>query len=310
MQRAKKLIHYEEAQRLGIYGDNLNIAFLDSGIAPHPDLEGKVLAFHDFVNGRKKPYDDTGHGTHVCGIATGTGMKSQGLYSGIAPHANIIMAKVLNERAEGKSIHMIEAIEWLIDLKEHLPIHILNISIAMKENCTPENENRIIQIVDKAWEAGILVVCATGNNGPFFMSLSPMAMSSKVISVGCHDKGYVGKDGYSCEEYSGRGPSKYDIKKPDIVAPGTDIVSCSNQFMNKQFLTKNRGKGYYIAKNGTSMAAPMVSGAAALAMEYYHTTSNEDIKKRIVYSTDDLHEIWAKQGWGMLNIKKLLNQTY
>ncbi|MBQ8327444.1 MAG: S8 family peptidase [Lachnospiraceae bacterium] len=306
MERAKRIIRHEEAIRQKALGHNVTIAFLDSGICEHPDLQGKVIGFRDFVNKRVKPYDDSGHGTHVCGIALGTGHKSNGVYSGVAPDSNAIVGKVLDSEGNGNTEQMLEGIEWLIELNKSIPIHVLNISIGVKAEFNSANERRLMEAVEKAWDAGMVVVCASGNSGPGPMTLSPMAMSKKVITVGCHDMGYCSKSGYKCEDYSGRGPSPYDIRKPDIVAPGTDIVSCNYRFMGKRM----KQKSYYISKSGTSMSTPMVSGAIASLISSGFLGDNERIKRQIRLSATDLKENWLKQGWGMLNIENLLTKAY
>lgn len=305
MIRAKKLVNYPldipENQR----GRGVNIAFLDSGISKHPDISGRIVAFKDFVNGKEFPYDDIGHGTHVCGIAAGNGKASGGLYAGIAPEAGIIMAKVLNNRGDGNSEDMLAAIDWLLELKKKLPFRILNISIGTKCDSDGSNGKLLMEAVERAWAADMVVICATGNNGPMAMSLTPMSMSKKTISIGCHDEGYHSKSGYCCEDYSGRGPSKYDLRKPDLVAPGTDIMSCFYKYTGN-----SRKYKPYIRKSGTSMATPIVSGAVALLLSKYPLLTNEEVKQRLLYSARDLNEIWTKQGWGMLDIKKLLNMSY
>ncbi len=117
-----------------------------------------------------------------------------------------------------------------------------------------------------------------------------------MITVGCHEGGYFGNRRGLCENYSGRGDANDSIRKPDIVAPGTDIMSCNN-----------RGNGY-VKKSGTSMATPIVSGAAALLLQKYPYMNNEQVKRKMVYSAVDLGDFWNKQGWGMLDIQSLLEQ--
>ena len=92
------------------------------------------------------------------------------------------------------------------------------------------------------------------------------------------------------------------MKKPDIVAPGTDIISCNAWI-------KKAGRFYrnaYIAKSGTSMATPIVSGGLALLLQKYPFYSNEQAKQKLLYTARDLNEPWNKQGWGMIQIDRLL----
>ena len=134
------------------------------------------------------------------------------------------------------------------------------------------------------------------------MSISPIGASKKIITVGCHDGGYFGERESLCEKYSGRGPSEYAIKKPDIVAPGTDIISCCHRCRKFYYGYKDA----YIKKSGTSMATPMVAGAAALLLQIYPMLTNEMVKSRLIYTATDLKEPWSKQGWGMIHVNKLL----
>lgn len=301
MYRVKKQIHWEKAIEQGLTGKNVTIAVLDTGIALHPDFDNRIIAFKDFIHHQNRIYDDAAHGTHVCGIIAGSGLLSNGKYCGMAPGANLVVGKILDENGNGSIQNMIDGVNWVLENKERYHIRILNISIGTDQ----EDESiisSIIKCVEKAWSAGIVVITAAGNKGPEPMSISPIGASNMVITVGCHDGGYFGNKENLCENYSGRGPTKYAVKKPDIVAPGTEIISCNGEFK------KIRGQYFnaYSAKSGTSMATPIVTGACALYFEKYPAISNEDMKRHIIFSAKDMKEKWSKQGWGMLDIEKLL----
>ena len=163
-------------------------------------------------------------------------------------------------------------------------------------------EQMLRKSLELLWDHNILVVCAAGNTGPEDGSISEMASSRKVLTVGCHDGRYCKNDPGRCETYSGRG-RRYDVtRKPDIVAPGTRILSCNAFWQNRN------GRIYrpYVAKSGTSMATPIVSGAAALAMEKYPGITNEEFVRLLSLTATDLGEPWNKQGFGMLNVRRLL----
>lgn len=283
-------------------GSPVTIAFLDTGIIKHPDFEDRIIGFKDFVNGRKEAYDDAGHGTHVCGIAAGNGLLSNGKYRGIAPESNILMGKVLDGNGDGEAANMLKGLEWVIQNRVKYHIRILNISIGIGSLKDEKKKRELISRVEEAWRSGMIVVCAAGNLGPKRASISPLGISNLVITVGCHDGDYFPDKQNRCETYSGRGPTEFAIKKPDIVAPGTEIISCCN-------LCKKNDKGYenaYFSKSGTSMATPQVSGAAALLLQKNPVLKNETVKKKLLYAATDLNEPWTKQGWGMLNIKRML----
>ena len=302
MWRVKEQIACTEKVQQKYKGKNISVAILDTGIFLHPDFSSRVLAFRDFVYHKESPYDDCGHGTHVAGCLAGDGYLSEERFSGVAPSCNLIIGKVLNQNGEGNIEHMISAIQWVLAIKTIYNIRILNISIGFEDKVPEKKVKHLIDILENAWEQGLLIVAAAGNKGPAARSISPLGLSKNILTVGCHDLDYQ-KDGVTlCETYSGRGPSIFSFKKPDLVAPGTNIISTS-------FKCRRKGKHYidiYEAKSGTSFATPLVSGAAALLFEKNASLSPEEVKHRLCYTAVDLKEPWNKQGWGMLNIRRAL----
>lgn len=103
--------------------------------------------------------------------------------------------------------------------------------------------------------------------------------------------------------YSGRGPANGRVKKPDLVAPGSGIISCNAWYRKNHFCSVNHP---YTAKNGTSMAVPAVSAAAALLWEKEPHLTNEQVRERLLYHAQDLGENWGMQGWGMLHVGRAL----
>lgn len=302
MYRVKKQIGCTKELVTACGNRGITVAMLDTGIAIHPDFDNRIIAFKDFVNGKTAIYDDSGHGTHVAGCICGSGRLSEGRFAGIAPASRLLVGKVLDYKGDGIIESMIEGIEWILDCRREYDIRILNISIGMGENADKERMERLLQKVDEAWKCGLIVVCAAGNNGPELMSLSPIGARKKVITVGCHEGGYFGNREDLCENYSGRGPSIYDMKKPDIVAPGTEIISCNAFFERRGMRIRNA----YIAKSGTSMATPIVSGALALLLQKYPFYTNEQAKRKLQHTAKDLMEPWNKQGFGMVQVNSLL----
>ena len=302
MDRVKKLIHAEEEEVFPYTGSGVTVAILDTGIAMHPDFADRVIGFRDFVGTSRMPYDDCGHGTHVAGCLCGNGACSGGLYAGVAPGCRILSGKVLDDKGDGTISNMAAGIEWVLDSRELYQIKILNISVSMGETDHVRMMQYLVSCLEMVWDAGIFVVVAAGNKGPAAGSISPLGASRKVVTVGCHDGNSFHGRQNSCESYSGRGPTCAELKKPDIVAPGTDIMSCSAGFRQ----TVRGCRDAYIVKNGTSMSTPLVAGAAALCLQKYPEYSNEQLKRRILWSASDLGESWSKQGWGMLNVARSL----
>ncbi len=281
----------------------VTIAMLDTGVAIHPDFDNRIIAFKDFVNEKRNVYDDSGHGTHVAGCLCGSGLLSEGRYRGIAPASRLVVGKVLDYKGDGNVENMAAGLEWVLKNIREYDIRILNISVGMDDGIGKERMEQLVELVDEAWNRGLIVVCAAGNMGPKPMTISPLAARREVITVGCHEGGYFGDQKNLCENYSSRGPSPYVIKKPDVVAPGTDIVSCSAQITRRGRFYRNA----YVSKSGTSMATPVVSGGLALLLQKYPFYTNSQAKQKLMYTSRDLNEPWSKQGWGMVQIDRLLS---
>lgn len=283
-------------------GKGVTVAVLDTGVARHPDLAGRILDFKDFINGSRAVYDDSGHGTHVCGIIGGSGYLSRGRYRGMAPEVGLIVGKVLDEKGDGTVDAMLQGIEWVQHNSEQYKIRVLNISVGIGQLIEAEKEEILKEKLEELWRKGILVVCAAGNNGPAYGSLSAIGRSRLLITVGCHDGAYFQNNPNRCASYSARGGRFDTMKKPDIVAPGTEIISCNGACRKSM-------RGYinaYIAKSGTSMATPVVSGALALLLQKHPEYDNETAKRKLLFSADDLQEPWYQQGWGMINVAKMM----
>lgn len=277
MKRAKKIVHYQDKW----LGEGIVIVVMDTGATLHPELEGRILTFRDFVNGRYDLYDDNGHGTHVCGIISGNKI-------GIAPKAKLIVLKVLDETGNGRYEYSMRAFRWILENQEKYNIRIVNISMGMKPSANKKGEHYILGAVELLWNMGITVVAAAGNLGPKEGSITIPGIHEKIITVGSSD-----------EMISGRGSIKQKIWKPDLVTPGSRIMSCNARYREK-------GNGLYIAKSGTSMSTPIVSGAVANLLSKYSNMTNTEVKKRLKESCMNLGMPLTRQGNGMLNIRKLI----
>ena len=276
---------------------------LDTGISPHPDLKGRIVAFGDMLYGKKRMYDDNSHGTHVAGIIAGSGGLSSGLYAGIAPASQIVAVKVLDQKGEGKIRFLIEGIKAILRNRDKWQIRIVNISIGTLPHQGDEEEMELMRWVDRLWDEGLVVVTAAGNFGPRSGTVTIPGISKKVITVGASDDGnQKGRYGKVGTNYSGRGPTSECVCKPDLVAPGSYIRSCNG------FSQKKNQKAYSV-KSGTSMSAPVVSGAVALLLSKYPDMKNVEVKLRLLMSADDMGKDPNIQGRGLLNIEKLLNPT-
>jgi len=314
MNRVNKIIESDWAHERGYTGKGVGVAIVDTGIALHRDfIEGgnRVIGFVDFVNHRNEPYDDNGHGSHVAGIIGGNGFSSKGRYKGVAPECNLIGVKVLDHRGDGNISDVLAGLQWIMDNRKKYNIRIVNISVGTSAKDNLDENSLLVQGVDAVWDNGIVVVVAAGNNGPGPMSISTPGISRKVITVGSSDDNVAVEifGNSKSKDYSGRGPTPFCIKKPDIVAPGSNIISCN---ISRYSLRSKDASPYanspmmYTVKSGTSMATPVVSGAIALLLSKYPELTNKEVKLKLRESAVDLGQHWEKQGWGLLNVRRLL----
>lgn len=295
MKHARENIHCQVAYRLGLTGKGVGVAILDTGVYMHRDLENRIVGFKDTLKKRKAPYDDNGHGTHIAGIIGGSGIASSGRYQGIAPGCNLVAVKVLDQKGNGYASDVLAGLRWICQNGREYGIRIINISVGSFTRRGMSEDSALVRGVDAAWDAGFVVVVAAGNNGPGSHTITTPGISRKVITVGCSDDDQeVDVAGSRMVDYSGRGPTSACICKPDIVAPGSRIVSCAPR------------PGGYRIKSGTSMSTPVVAGALALLLEKYPEMNNRDVKLRLRERAVDLGLPRNQQGWGLLDVGKLI----
>ena len=295
MNQARKSIHCEDLDTMGLTGAGVGVAVLDTGIYPHEDFENRIMAFKDFVRRRPGPYDDNGHGTHIAAMIGGNGASSGGRYRGVAPGCGLIAVKVLDFRGNGFASDVLAGLRWIRENKEKYGIRVVNISVGSLSRKDMSENSVLVRGVDAAWDDGLVVVVAAGNHGPGRMTITTPGISRKVITVGCSDDyKEVEVMGNRMVDYSGPGPTMACISKPDLVAPGSGIISCCNQ------------PGQYMPKSGTSMSTPLVSGAVALLLERYPQMTNRDVKLRLIERAVDMGRPHNQQGWGLLDVGRLL----
>ena len=269
-------------------GKGIGVCILDTGIYEHIDFTGRIWTFYDFLDFKRRPYDDNGHGTHVAGLVAGDGTASMGKYRGAAPGCGIISLKVLDRYGTGSQDDVLRALRWIRENRQQYRIRVVNISVGTTCN-SKRNHARLLESVEQLWDEGVVVVTAAGNQGPRPGSITAPGSSKKVITVGSSDL----LEGRSA--ISGRGPTAECVCKPDIVAPGNKIMSCVP------------GKPYsYGVKSGTSMSTPLVTGAIACALEKNPALTNTDIKTMLMNSAEDMGLPQNLQGWGKFNRRKFL----
>lgn len=264
---ATKAVNLPDVWAQGFKGKGIGVAVLDTGMAPHRDYQDRIVAFKDIVNGRTDPYDDRGHGTHVAGILAGNGAASGGKYCGAAPEASLIGVKVMNAAGQGQISDIIQGVQWAVENKERYNIRVINMSLGAAPE-VPLKKDPLVAAVDKATQAGILVVAAAGNRGPYPNTIDTPASAPSVLAVGATiDYRTPDLSDDKVAWYSGSGPTSFDrLTKPDVVAPGTYII-CPD------------ANGGYASDTGTSMATPLVAGIAALMIQARPQVQPSELKQ-------------------------------
>lgn len=275
-------------------GAGVGVALIDSGVSNHPDLYQGILPLsrvvyqQSFVPGNSSPNDQFGHGTHVAGLIAGDGLSSTGIFfnktfRGIAPGANIVNLRVLDQNGAGTDSLVIAAIGQAISLKSTYNIRVINLSLgrAIYESYKLDP---LCQAVEQAWKNGIVVVVAAGNNGRYqptdgYATVTSPGNDPYVITVGdMKPMGTPTRVDDLIASYSSKGPTVVDaVVKPDIVAPGNLLVSLNapNSTLYNQYPADQVPYSYYVnggsnasspayfQLSGTSMSTGIVSGVVA-----------------------------------------------
>ncbi|MEU5344349.1 S8 family peptidase [Streptomyces sp. NPDC020766] len=282
------------AWEAGYTGEGVKIAVLDTGVdETHPDLAGVEIAQKNF-SGSDDSIDHFGHGTHVASIAAGSGAKSGGTYKGVAPGARILDAKVLNDNGGGYDSSIIAGMQWAAD--QGAKVANMSLSIADTPGIDPMEEavNRLSK------ETGILFVVGAGNSGPDAKTVGSPGSAEAALTVGAVDK----TD--KIAEFSSVGPTADGSLKPDITAPGVDIVAAKAA----QGDMGDPAADGYVSASGTSMAAPHAAGAAAITAQRHPEWSGERIKQALTASAKSGAGLTPyQQGAGRTDVAKAMGQT-
>jgi subtilisin family serine protease len=331
-----QIIKADRLWEKGIDGQGINVAVLDSGIDKnHPDLIGKVIAEKNFLADEITADDLLGHGTMVAGIIAGSGAASNGRYKGIAPGAKLISVKVIDGKGDGKVSDIIAGIEWAVyNGADVLSLSLGGINLG-------ETNPPITMAADNAAGAGVVVCVAAGNRNssetggqaagtsssqvgrrtpvdlsqadgakkdvyyllvPIVLALPPGLIDSpgdgvKVITVGATDsKGHIAG-------FSGSGPTRDDRIKPDVVAPGVDIISIVPVGVKRP----KSVDVYYSSESGTSLSAPVAAGLSALLLQAKSNLTAAGVKAAMTRGATKLNSTLGEsyeeyyQGAGMLD---------
>ena len=300
----------------GATGKGVGVAIIDSGInTSHAALAGKVVFSKNFVADEPTTNDGFGHGTHIAGIVAGqdTGATSQ-YKGGIAPGAHLINVRVLGNHGGGYTSDVIAGIQWAVANRSSYAIKVLNLSLGHPQ-VEPCLTDPLCLAVEKAVATGLVVVASAGNNGKdaagreVFASITTPGVAPSAITVGALTTwGTVERSDDTIATYSSRGPTRFDLGlKPDVVAPGNKIISleAKGSYLASKYPdlhVAGSSNNAYMKMSGTSMAAAMVSGGAALLLEGGVLTGRQ-VKLALQLSATFMPEAGiARSGVGIINL--------
>lgn len=263
----------------GRTGAGVGVAVVDSGIdGTATAFEGRISAFYDFTTkaGRggktSTPTDAYGHGTHVAGLIGASSMT----FGGIAPKVHFVGIKVLDATGAGKTSDLIKAIEFLTQNRTKLNIHIINLSLG-HPILEPAATDPLVQAVEKAVAAGLVVITSAGNYGQNpttgvsgYAGITSPGNAPSAITAGSLDvRGTADRRDDTASAFSSRGPTWYDgFAKPDVLAPGHGLFSTSSTSSTLSKTTSMlSASGSAVKLYGTSMAAATTTGVVALLLE-------------------------------------------
>jgi serine protease AprX len=275
----------------GFTGSSLTVAVIDSGIQSSSDFSGRIVGMYDFTSGRNgaavTPNDEYGHGTHVAGLIGSSGAASNGKFAGVAPGVKLLALRVLDRKGAGKTSAVIAALEFAVANKDRFAIRIVNLSLGhpIYESAATDP---LVQAVEATVRAGLVVVTAAGNYGTNqvtgetgYAGIVSPGNAPSAITVGASNTfGTDRRVDDRVADFSSRGPSWYDgIAKPDVVAPGTGLVS--NAAFDSTLVTSHpsllvtSGYSTFLRLDGSSMATAVVSGLTAVMLEANNVAASQ-----------------------------------
>ncbi|WP_406422888.1 S8 family serine peptidase [Streptomyces sp. NBC_00873] len=290
LERSTKQIGADLAWAAGYDGKGTKVAVLDTGAdAEHPDLKGRIVASKNFTDSATVG-DRQGHGTHTISTVGGSGAASDGKKKGVAPGAELLNGKVLNDYGSGATSWIIAGMQWAVDNKADVVSMSLGYS-AIGDCSDPAS----MAAEELAKNSGALFVIAAGNLGSASNTVSAPGCAPSVLTVGAVDRDD------STAWFSSRGPvAVTHTLKPEITAPGVAISAAA---------AGGRGVYAYQSMSGTSMATPHVAGAAAIVKQRHPDWTAQQIKAALVASArtgipGDVRET----GGGRLDVNAAIGQ--
>jgi subtilisin family serine protease len=315
-------------------GTGIGIAVLDSGVdTDHAAFQDnnnrrRVVVNKDFT-GENRTDDPYGHGTHVASIAAGNGRVARGEYVGLAPNANILNLRVLGAKGTGRISSILAALDWVLQNRAAYNIRVVNLSLGTTA-VESYRDDPVCKSVRRLVDAGVVVVAAAGNFGKdsagnkIYGAIHAPGDEPSAITVGASNTfGTDERSDDTVASYSSRGPTRGgrtdlsgvrqhdNLIKPDLVAPGNKIIDAAaednylittNPWLDAGVSNSDRRRMMYL--NGSSMATPVVAGAAALMLQANPRLTPNLVKAILMYTAQPLAGFnMLEQGAGEVNVE-------
>jgi serine protease AprX len=286
--------------------DRVDVAVVDTGVAPVAGLSGdKLVNAPDFSADRnvagQQYLDAFGHGTHMAGIVGANDPTTK--FAGVAPESRIVNVRVADHAGDTSLSQLLAGIDWTVRNRNRgdLNIRVLNLAFGAQVDGSYRTDP-LAYAVEQAWQKGIVVVTAAGNSGAEATGLDSPAYDPYVVAVGANDT--VGTESLADDvlgEFSSLGTAE---RTPDVVAPGVGIVSLRvpGGFLDSAFPAARIGESWFRG-SGTSQAAAVVSGAAALLLDRRPDLGPDEVKALLRATARPLPGVDVRgQGAGVIDV--------
>jgi serine protease AprX len=317
-----QIVGAQAAWQSGARGQGVGVALVDTGVAPVAGLTGAGQV----INGLDVSFasqssaltynDEFGHGTHMAGIIAGNDIYGSGAsyagdsndFIGVAPDAHIVSLKVGDENGVADVSQVIAAIDWADQHRNdpNLNIRVLNLSFGTNSS-QAYTLDPLAFAAEVAWRNGIVVVAAVGNSGAAATGLSDPAYDPYLLAVGAADtQGTQSAADDTVAAFSSVGNG---TRNPDLVAPGVHIASLRDPGSNidLQYGATAAVGTRLFRGSGSSMAAAVISGAAADYLSTHPSATPDQVKYAFTMSATSLaNQARTAQGAGELNLAAAL----
>jgi serine protease AprX len=290
------------AWEAGSTGRGVTVAFVDTGVADVPDLRGRVVASADLSN-ELNFADSFGHGTFMAGLVAGDGASSSGRYVGVAPEASLMSIKVAGAEGSTSLGRVLMGVQLADSSAARFNVRVMLLALS-SGSPLPPSIDPLSRALRRAWAHGIVVVVPAGNDGPAAGSVSAPGEDPVLLTAGSvDDRGTADLLDDMPSVFSGRGPTRWGMDKPDLAAPGEHLVSL--RAAGSTIDGQNPGAvvdDAYFKGTGTSMSAALTAGSAALLVAARPDLSADQAKAVLMGTA---HPIpagdWSSVGAGIVN---------